>query len=121
MFKRLRTVLVEDEPLAIKGFLKYIQNNGFIELVAVCENAAEVQMVLDSQKIELIFLDTSMPQISVTDLLARSGKKPVTIITIANPSSVVNMTHTLNFLTKPVSAKSFNLAVSKVYTKIQGQ
>jgi two-component system LytT family response regulator len=117
MIVKLKAILVEDEPLAIKGFTKYIQKNKFIELAAVCENATEAAEILASQKIELMFLDIHMPKINGIEFLHSLKKRPLTIITSAIPPSAVTLNglNVMDYLVKPTSMERFNVSVEKIY------
>jgi two-component system LytT family response regulator len=119
MIVKLKAILVEDEPLAIKGFTKYIQKNNFIELAAVCENAMEAFEVLEAEKIELMFLDIHMPKINGIEFLASLKKRPLTIITSAIPPSalILKGLNVIDYLVKPTSPEKFNLSINKAWEK----
>ena len=70
-----RCIIVDDEPLAIKVIESHISKLPNLELVDSCSNAVEAFEALLNGKIDLIFLDVEMPEISGVDLV-KSLKRP---------------------------------------------
>ena len=64
---RIRTIVVEDEPLAREGLINYIKDVDFLEVRKVCEDALDANRVLASESIDLMFLDIQMPKITGID------------------------------------------------------
>ena len=58
---KIRCIITDDEPIARKGLQGYIEKIDFLDLVAVCENALELNTVLKQQPADLLFLDIEMP------------------------------------------------------------
>ena len=53
----IRCVAIDDEPLALRQIVKYIEKIPDLELITTCRNAAEAQQVLAENDVELIFVD----------------------------------------------------------------
>ena len=77
--KQLKCLIIDDEPLAQDVIENYIANFSFINLIAKCDNALVAIDKLKKEKIDLIFLDISMPFISGIDFI-KSLQSPLQII-----------------------------------------
>ena len=78
-----RALVVDDEPLAIKVIESHIGKIPSLEIVGTCRNAVEAFDMLLKKKVDLIFLDVAMPEISGIDLLKSIKKSPAIIFTTA--------------------------------------
>jgi two-component system LytT family response regulator len=63
----INCVIVDDEPLAREGMAGYVHDVDFLHLVASCENPLELMKYLESQPVDLIFLDIQMPKMNGID------------------------------------------------------
>jgi YesN/AraC family two-component response regulator len=61
---KLRCVIVDDEPLASEGLTKYVEVIDYLTLIGVAENPIELNKILESQAVDLIFLDIQMPHMT---------------------------------------------------------
>ena len=69
-------LVVEDEPLAAEILVDYISQVPFLELKTVCSDAIYAMEVLQTEKIDLIFLDIHLPKLKGLDFLeSRSPAK----------------------------------------------
>lgn len=57
----IRTILVDDEPLAIQGLELRLQAHDDVEIVAKCQNGREAISAIKTHKPDLVFLDIQMP------------------------------------------------------------
>lgn len=57
----IRTILVDDEPLAIQGLELRLQAHDDVEIVEKCSNGREAIRAIKTQKPDLVFLDIQMP------------------------------------------------------------
>jgi response regulator of citrate/malate metabolism len=67
--KKITCLAVDDEPPALDIIKKYIDAIPSLQLISCCNNAVEALAVLQSQTIDLLFLDIQMPQILGTDFI----------------------------------------------------
>ncbi len=113
---KIRSIIVDDEPLAREGLQNYVANISFIQLEGVCENAIQANELLKKGKtIDLMFLDIHMPKISGLDLLKSLKNPPMIIITTAYPNFALDgyALDVLDYLIKPISFERFLKAVNK--------
>jgi two-component system, LytTR family, response regulator len=57
----IRTILVDDEPLAIQGLELRLQAHEDVEVIAKCQNGREAISAIKTHKPDLVFLDIQMP------------------------------------------------------------
>jgi DNA-binding LytR/AlgR family response regulator len=112
---KIKTILVEDEPLAREGLKSYIREIEFLDLVAVCENALEANDALSSENPDLMFLDIQMPKITGLDFLKSLKKPPLVIFTTAYPNYALQgfELDVVDYLVKPYPFDRFLKAVNK--------
>jgi YesN/AraC family two-component response regulator len=63
---KLKSIIIDDEPLARKGLREYIADTDFLELVAEFDNAAHASELVSSAGIQLLFIDIEMPRMAST-------------------------------------------------------
>ncbi len=81
--KRIKCIIVDDEPPALIVLEQYIESIPTLKLVASCGDAVEALEALQKHSIDLIFLDIQMPQILGTDFVRSIDKSPKVIFTTA--------------------------------------
>lgn len=116
--KLLQCIIADDEPIARQILENYIAEIPNLELTASCKNAFEVMEILQSQTVDLLFLDINMPKLSGLSLLKTLRQKPEVIITTAYPEHAVEgfELSVTDYLLKPFSLERFIQAVHKVNT-----
>jgi two-component system LytT family response regulator len=57
----IRTILVDDEPLAIQGLQLRLQPHDDVEIIDTCSNGREAIRAIKTHKPDLVFLDIQMP------------------------------------------------------------
>ena len=80
---KLRCLLVDDEPPALEVLQAYIREVTYLELAGCCGNALEAFAALQSQAVDLLFLDIKMPKMLGTDFLRSLRNPPKVIFTTA--------------------------------------
>jgi len=112
----IRTIIVDDEPLALQVLENHINQLPEIELVAKCKNAIEANKILNEQEIDLVCLDIKMPQISGIDFLKSLKNPPCVIFTTAYDKYAIESYNldAVDYLLKPISFDRFFKAINKV-------
>ena len=108
-------LIVDDEFLALNVLEEYIKQVPQLILAAKTKSPIEALEILQSQQIDLLFLDIQMPQMKGTNLLKTLPKPPVTIFTTAYPQYAVEAydLNAVDYLTKPFSFDRFLQAINK--------
>lgn len=118
-------IITDDEPMARKGLENYVQKIGFLELKAVCEDAMQLNEILQTNKIDLLFLDIEMPHLTGIELLKTLKDPPKVILTTAyeNYALLGFELDVLDYLLKPISFDRFLKAANKAvdYFALQEQ
>jgi len=115
---KIRCIIVEDEPLAVKVLSDYISQVTFLELQATCKDAIIATEWLRQHTTDLIFLDIHLPKLKGMAFLKTLVNPPAIIITTAYHQYAVegfdlNVT---DYLLKPIEFERFLIAVNKVRT-----
>ena len=111
----IRCLLVDDEHFALALLEKFIGDTPGLEIVAVCKSPVRAVEILQSELVDLLFLDIQMPILSGTSLLRSVSRKPVTIFTTAYPQHAAEAfdLDAADYLLKPFSFERFQQAVEK--------
>jgi DNA-binding LytR/AlgR family response regulator len=114
---KIRTLIVDDEPHAIEVVEKYTANFPEIEVVAKCKNGLEAFNLLQREKIDLMFLDIKMPQVSGLDLVRSLKNPPRIIFTTAYQDFALDGfdLNAVDYLLKPISFERFLKAMDKIF------
>lgn len=112
---RVRCLIIDDEPLAVRLISSYVKEVPGLEVVGVCNTAIEAYTVLRQQKIDLIFLDIKMPKLLGTDFLRSISDRPKVIFITAYREYALDgyELDVVDYLLKPVSLTRFLKAVAK--------
>lgn len=119
----LRCLVVDDESFAIEGIINHIKKIDFLEVAASCSSAIEAREVLRKEKIDLMFLDINMPDLTGLEFLESIDKAPLTIITTAYSEYALDgfRLNVVDYLLKPISFQRFYQAVEKALKTIDSQ
>lgn len=114
--KQLNCLIIDDEPIAREGINDYCKEISFLNVVALCKNVLQANHYLESNEIDLIFLDINMPILSGVDWLKGLKKSPSIIMTTAYKEYALQSFgyNVLDYLVKPISFKRFLQAINKV-------
>lgn len=112
---KLRCVIVDDEPLAAEGLMKYIEVIDYIETIAIAENPLELNKILETERIDLIFMDIQMPHMTGLEFLRITANLPMVIITTAYPNYALEgfQFDVVDYLLKPITFNRFFKATNK--------
>ena len=80
---KYRCIIIEDEPLALERTKGFVEKVPFLNLCATFDNALEGLSYLKANKVDLLFLDINMDELSGIELLESSKIEAQVIITTA--------------------------------------
>lgn len=114
---KLKCIVTDDEPMARKGLQGYIEKIDFLDLMAVCENAIELNSALKKQPVDLLFLDIEMPYMTGIEFLKNLQAPPKVIFTTAYDKYAIQgfELEVLDYLLKPISFERFLKSANKAY------
>lgn len=112
---KIRCLIIDDEPLAIKLIRSHLEKLDCFEVAGECRNALRAFEFLREEKIDLMFLDINMPEITGLDFLKTLHDPPYVIITTAYREYAVEGydLDVVDFLLKPISFERFLKAINR--------
>ena len=117
---KINCVAIDDEPLALDIISQYCEKVSYLRLLKTYTNPVASIDYLKSNKIDLLFLDIQMEQLTGIQLLNVIKSQPLVIFTTAYDSFAVlgYELDVVDYLLKPISFERFLKATSKAYEKL---
>jgi two-component system, LytTR family, response regulator len=115
---KLRCIIVEDEPLAVKVLADYVEQVPFLDLKGSFKDAILATEYLRGFPVDLIFLDIHLPRLKGMAFLKTLKDPPAVIITTAYHQYALEgfELNVTDYLLKPFEFERFLVAVNKVRT-----
>jgi DNA-binding LytR/AlgR family response regulator len=113
-----KCIIVDDEPAAHYVLVNYIKQNPQLELVFQGYNGIEAMDYLRENKVDLMFLDINMPEITGMELLKIIPTHPKTILTTAYSEFALESYDygVIDYLLKPIYFPRFLKAVERFFS-----
>lgn len=113
-----KCIIVDDEPAAHYVLLNYIKQNPQLQLVAQCYNAIEATNYLRENKVDLMFLDIDMPELTGLELLNVLPVQPKTILTTAYSEFALESYDygVIDYLLKPIYFPRFLKSIERFFS-----
>lgn len=117
---KIKCIIIDDEPLAIKIIENYLKDFQNMELIATYNTALAALPTIESGEIDVIFLDINMPKMSGLDFLRSLQVKPHVVITTAYREYAVESfdLDVLDYLVKPIPFGRFLKAITKINNRM---
>ncbi len=117
---KITCIAIDDEPLALDVLEHHAQKIPFLEMTARFSNAFEAMQFLCREKVDLMFLDIQMPQLTGFELLRTLQHKPMVIFTTAYPDYALESYEldAVDYLLKPIPFERLLKAVIKVQQRL---
>lgn len=111
----LRTITIDDEPLALKLVSEYVNKTPFLELVGSFENPLDAVSFLAGNEADLILVDIQMPELTGIEFIRTLEVAPKIIFTTAYEKYALEgfKLNVIDYLLKPFSYEEFLRAVQK--------
>lgn len=116
----VRCIAIDDEPLALRQIKSYIERTGSLELVATCRNAFEAQQILETEAVDLIFVDINMPDMNGLDFVRSLTTAHYIVFTTAHAEFALEgfKLNAIDYLLKPFDYNEFMKATQKVISLV---
>lgn len=113
----IRCMIIDDEPLALKKLKRHLLKYPFMELSAACHSVEMARKHLESNEIDLIYVDINMPDVNGLDFIRSLENPPMAVFVTAYPEYAVESykVNALDYLLKPYGSEDFNRTAEKVY------
>ena len=111
----IKTIIIDDEPLA-RGIIKeYLREHPDISIVQECGDGFEGVKAITEHQPDLIFLDVQMPKINGFEMLELLDIQPDVIFTTAFDEYAIKAfdAYAVDYLLKPFSRERFDKALKK--------
>jgi len=117
--KTFSCLIVDDEPRAREIIKRYVAQVPMLKLESQCNNSLEALVFLQTNEIDLLFLDVQMPQISGLDLIKTLKSPPAIILTTAYEQYALEAfeLNVADYLLKPIQFDRFLKAIMKALPK----
>jgi len=119
----IRTIIVDDEPLARRGLELRLKDAADVQVVAQCANGREALAVIAEIAPDLMFLDIQMPGISGIDVVKQVPQEsmPMVVFVTAFDRFAIDAfeSHALDYLLKPVDDERLARALDRVRAQWQ--
>jgi two-component system LytT family response regulator len=119
----IKTIIVDDEPLATGLVSEFLRNYPQFEVVAICHDGFEALKAIQLFQPELVFLDIQMPKITGFELLELLDSPPAVLFTTAFDQYAVQAFDAkgLDYLVKPFSEARFAQAIARFLSQYQAK
>jgi DNA-binding LytR/AlgR family response regulator len=117
METKAQCLLVDDEPLAIEVLKSHLSKLNSLEIAGTASDAINAFEFLNTNKVDLMFLDIHMPGMKGTELIKSLKNPPAVILTTAYREYALEGfdLNVLDYLLKPISFGRFMQAVEKFF------
>ena len=115
----IKTIIIDDEPLAGEILETYINHVPNMKLVGRCYSAIEANEFIKNNEVDLLLLDIEMPQLNGIDFIKNLNISVQVIFTTAYPEFALEgfNVNAVDYLLKPISFDRFLKAINKVRVK----
>ena len=116
-------IAIDDEPKALEVIERYCQKISLASLKATFREPLKAIEFLGREKVDLIFLDINMPDISGMQLLQTLSPRPLVIFTTAYSKYAVESygLNAVDYLLKPVTFERFLMAINRAATALSSK
>jgi two-component system LytT family response regulator len=122
MSGKIKTLIVDDEPLARRNLRVLLERDAQIEILDECRNGREAVKAIKNLTPDLIFLDIQMPEMDGFDVLAHVGPEQIQAIIFVTAFDQYALkafdVHALDYLLKPFDDERFARALERAKSQI---
>lgn len=117
----LSCLIVDDEPLAADVIESFVAKMPHLHLTGKVNSATEALSVLKSEKVDIMFLDIQMPEMTGLELLKTLRNPPIVIFTTAYPNYALESYEidAADYLLKPIAFDRFVKALNKAEERLK--
>jgi two-component system, LytTR family, response regulator len=124
MKQEIRTLLVDDEPLARESLKIFLAEQEGFRVIGECSDGLQAIQVINQDKPDLVFLDVQMPEVNGFEVLneIETDNPPVVIFATAYEKYALQAfeANAIDYLLKPFDKSRFGEAIQKAVRYING-
>lgn len=127
MNETIRTIVVDDEPLARRGLMVRLAQFAQLEIIQECSSGREALEAIQNEQPDLVFLDIQMPGLSGFDVIRKldeAGEKlPLVVFVTAYDQYAIRAfeVRALDYLLKPVDEDRLQQTVERICAQLGDQ
>ncbi len=112
---KLRTLIIDDEPIALAKLKSYVEKTPFLTLAGMCNSALEASAMLADENVDLIVTDINMPDLNGLEFVETLTSRPLIIFTTAYSDYAVDSYRlaATDYLVKPYGFADFQRAANR--------
>ena len=124
--QKIRTLIVDDEPLAREGVRLHLEEHPDFEVVGECGSGEEAVLKIEADDPDLVFLDVQMPGLDgfgVLESIGAANRLPAVVFITAYDQFALRAfeAHALDYLLKPFEEERFARALDRVRMQLQSR
>jgi two-component system LytT family response regulator len=122
---KIRTIVVDDEPLARRGVRDLLAEQADIEVIAEAPDGLEAVRAIEAHEPDLVFLDVQMPGLDGFEVLEHleTGRVPAVVFVTAHDAHALRAfdVHAVDYLLKPLDPDRFRIALERARTLVRSR
>jgi two-component system LytT family response regulator len=117
---KIRTLIVDDEPLARERIVDMLLGDADVEIIGECGDGLAAVAAIEAHNPDLLFLDVQMPELDGFDVLEAIEQTPMIVFVTAYDQYALRAfeVHALDYLLKPFDRERFDKALQRVKYQI---
>lgn len=114
--KTYNCIIIDDDEIDRLTVVSYVKKFPVISILGVFENANDALQLLNSNTIDILFLDIDMPEMNGLEFRKIAMQIPVCVFITAHPEHAVESfaLDTLDFIVKPIKLERFTHTIAKI-------
>ncbi len=114
---KTKCIIIDDEPLAIEALTALLEKFPDMDIVETCRDSFQAFEVLQKKKVDLMFLDIQMPEVTGLSFVKSLQRPPKVILTTAYRQYALEAfdLDVVDYLLKPISLERLMKAINKYY------
>ncbi len=111
----MRCIIVDDEEMSRTALTHLVEQVDYLHLTGQCSNAMDASNFLEKERIDLMFLDVEMPEMTGLEFLRNLSHPPLVILTTSHTKYALDAFehNVVDYLVKPIQLARFMKATNK--------
>lgn len=116
MMKKYSCIIVDDDEIDRLTVLSFAKKFPILDILGVFDSAEDALPFIEEKKVDILFLDIDMPDLSGIEFRKQALEIPVCVFITAHPEHAVEsfQIETLDFIVKPLKLDRFTQTVSRI-------